>query len=140
MGRPGTRRKARELAVQILYRMELNPCGAEEAIDEATSGGKCDLRTIAFARQLVLGASARRNEIDKAIAGASLKWDIGRMAVVDRNILRLAVHELMDDPDMPSRVVLNEAIELAKSFGGEESANFVNGVLDRIRSDLGRET
>ncbi len=136
MGRPGARRKARELALQVLYRMDINPCGPDQALEESLDDGRGDPRAADFARELVLGGFARRDEIDRVIAAASSKWGIGRMAVVDRNILRLAVYELLAAPKTPPRVVLDEAIELAKSFGGEESANFVNGVLDRIMSDL----
>ena len=127
------------MALQILYRMDLNPCDPEEALKELTRQGKSDPSAEKFAGELVLGAVSNREEIDGLITRASLKWGLGRMAVVDRNVLRLATYELLASPDTPARVVLNEAIELSKSFGGEESSTFVNGVLDRIRADLGRE-
>ncbi len=85
-----------------------------------------------FARALVRGVTSRRAEIDALIAGASEHWRLERMPVVDRNLLRLATHELIATPDVPLGVVLNEAIELARAFGTEASPAFVNGVLDRV--------
>jgi len=88
----------------------------------------------AFAEQLVLGVIDRREEADRMIVEAAENWRIERMAVVDRNVLRLAVYELtMSGCDTPAAVVLDEAIEIAKKFGGEGSGTFVNGVLDSIR-------
>ena len=78
------------------------------------------------------------DEIDDQLAAFSDNWRLGRMAVVDRNILRLAMFELMHEPDTPAAVVIDEAIEIAKKFGAEESGRFVNGVLDRIADDFGR--
>jgi N utilization substance protein B len=129
----GSRRKAREQALQILYGFDLNP-------DEGAPGscGESGDSREEFADELVSGTLDRLAEIDEVIGRASLKWDIGRMAIVDRNILRLATFELLSADDTPSRVILNEAIELAKSFGGDESGTFINGVLDRIREDMGR--
>ncbi len=93
----------------------------------------------AFARDLVIGTMGSLEEIDRTISSASLKWDMKRMAAVDRNLLRLASFELMFQRETPARVVLNEAIEMAKSFGGEESGGFINGILDRVRYDMGRQ-
>ncbi len=136
----GNRRKAREIAVQILYRMDINPCALEKAWDELESCGEIPVDNQDFTHRLLQGTMEKLPEIDKLISNASIKWDISRMAVVDRNILRLATFELLSKEDVPARVVLNEAIELAKNFGGEESGTFVNGVLDRIRVDIGRNT
>ena len=133
----GSRRKARELALQALYRMDVNPCEPDTALRELDS--RAGPETEEFALDLVKGTWKRLDEIDRLIRSASIKWDIARMAVVDRNVLRMATFELLDSEEIPARVVLNEAIEMAKSFGGEESGTFVNGVLDRIRYDLGRE-
>lgn len=87
---------------------------------------------VEFARALVRGVTARREEIDALLAEASEHWRLDRMPVVDRNLLRLATYELIGTPDIPPGVVLNEAIELARSFGAEASPAFVNGVLDRV--------
>ena len=92
-----------------------------------------------ISRDLVIGTMGSLEEIDRTISSASLKWDMKRMAAVDRNLLRLASFELMFQRETPARVVLNEAIEMAKSFGGEESGGFINGILDRVRYDMGRQ-
>jgi N utilization substance protein B len=91
-----------------------------------------------FADQLVLGCAQARDEIDARIRSVSRHWRLERMSRVDRNIIRLAAYELMQVPEIPRRVTLNEAVELAKRFGNEESPAFVNGVLDRIADDVGK--
>ena len=98
-----------------------------------------DDETRAFAETLVRGYGDRQEEVDATIRSVSHHWRLERMTRVDRNILRLATCELMLMPDVPRRVTLNEAIELAKLFGSEGSAGFVNGVLDRIASELHKE-
>jgi len=98
-----------------------------------------DEETRAFADTLVRGFGERQEEIDATIRAVSHHWRLERMTRVDRNILRLATCELMLMPDVPRRVTLNESIELAKRFGTETSAAFVNGVLDRIASDLQKD-
>ena len=85
-----------------------------------------------YARQLVAGAWPNHERYDQMIAGASDHWDVARMAVVDRNILRLGLYELIERPDVPARVVIDEAIELGRTFGSAETTQFVNGVLDAI--------
>ena len=92
----------------------------------------------AFADQLVEGCAQARDEIDAKIRSVSRHWRLERMSRVDRNIIRLAAYELMHLPDIPRRVTLNEAVELAKRFGNEESPAFVNGVLDRIADEVGK--
>ncbi len=135
----GARRRAREVALQALYRLDINPCEPENALEDLKGYVKGDTSLAAFARDLVLGTIARKDEIDGCIREASLKWDIGRMAVVDRNVLRLATYELLAHRETPAKVIINEAIEMAKGFGGEESGTFVNGVLDRIKYNLERK-
>jgi len=92
----------------------------------------------AYADDLVRGATHARERVDTLIRDASTNWRLERMTRVDRNLLRMAVYELLDKPEVPRAVILDEAVELAKSFGGEESGAFVNGVLDRIAEELGR--
>ena len=87
---------------------------------------------MAFAQELVDGTITHQEEIDKRLASFAQDWSISRMANVDRNVMRLAAYEILFRSDIPGRVSLNEAIELAKRFGGEESAKFVNGILDRV--------
>ena len=89
-----------------------------------------------FAQQLVLGVRGGLSDLDRRIGEAAEHWRIERMAVVDRNVLRMALHELLADPGTPAAVVLSEAVEVAKKFGGAESGAFVNGVLDAIRKKL----
>ncbi|GBE15054.1 MAG TPA: transcription antitermination factor NusB [Proteobacteria bacterium] len=135
----GSRRRAREIALQILYRLDANPCDPDLACEEMEGLSSMEPDARAFARDLVIGTMGSLEEIDRTISSASLKWDMKRMAAVDRNLLRLASFELMFQRETPARVVLNEAIEMAKSFGGEESGGFINGILDRVRYDMGRQ-
>jgi N utilization substance protein B len=140
----GTRRKAREAALQVLYQIDTAGVpaeGVEQAIDsffELYSEAE-DGEARAFAEKLVRGCAAQLEVIDAKIRDVSKHWRIERMARVDRNVMRLAVFELMGLPDVPRRVTLNEAVELAKRFGDENSASFVNGVLDRIASELNKD-
>ena len=129
----GKRRKAREVALQFLYQLDQH--GAE---DPAPHGAEfwarhpVDSDTQAFADALVRGSKQQQAKIDQLLAQYAEHWDLDRMAVVDRNILRMAVFELLWAPDVPPKAVINEAIEIAKKFGTTESSRFINGVLDRI--------
>jgi N utilization substance protein B len=136
----GVRRKGREAALKILYSMDLNPVSEKNICTQILDYGEVSENTREFTRELVEETLGRLEEIDGHIQNASIKWEISRMAAVDRNVLRLAVSELTGQSPKPVRVVINEAIELAKKFGGEESGTFVNGVLDRVRIDLGMES
>ena len=133
----GRRRKAREVALQFLYQLdqhgETDPT-AHEA--EFWSRHPVDEETRTFASALVRGATSRRAEVDEVIAQSTEHWDLNRMAVVDRNILRLAVYELLDHGAVPPKVAINEAIEISKKFGTQESSRFINGVLDRVHREL----
>jgi N utilization substance protein B len=133
----GRRRKAREVALQFLYQLdqhgETDPT-AHEA--EFWARHPMDDETRAFVSTLVRGATSRHLEVDKLIAQYAEHWEIERMAVVDRNILRLAVYELLDHPSVPPKVAINEAIEIAKKFGTRESGRFINGILDRVHREL----
>ncbi len=91
-----------------------------------------------FAVKLVEGVLAQRTEVDERISRYAENYEIGRLAVVDRNILRLAIYEMLHRTDIPPIVSINEAIEIAKRFGSEESSRFVNGILDRVKMDLSR--
>lgn len=126
--------------MKALYSLDLNPASRGEPRTQVPGFDEMPEDARIFAGVLIEETVRRLDEIDAHIRKASLKWDIGRMAVVDRNVLRLAVSELTGTDPKPVRVVINEAIELAKRFGGEESGVFVNGVLDRVRIDLGMET
>ncbi len=132
----GARRKAREAALQMLYGMDAAGWRAEDAIRSYWTHLGSGNEGQDFASSLVRGVAKERERIDETIRSVSHHWRLERMTRVDRNILRLATFELMSLSDVPRRVTLNEAIELAKRFGSEGSARFVNGVLDRIASDL----
>lgn len=133
----GKRRKARELALQFLY--QLDQTGIDDpALHEGEFWGRhpVDEDTRRFAEAVVRGTKQNQPKIDQLIAQCTEHWEIERMAVVDRNILRLAVYELLWHADVPPKVAINEAIEIAKKFGTAESSRFINGVLDRIYKEL----
>lgn len=134
----GSRRRGREAALQMLYQVDLSGVTPEQAIGAYWAHLGANREGEAFANKLVRGWSEHRERIDNVIREVSQHWRLERMARVDRNILRLATFELMGLEDVPRRVTLNEAVELAKRFGSEGSPGFVNGVLDRIASDLGK--
>jgi N utilization substance protein B len=136
----GARRRGREAALKILYSVDMNPCPYEEVYDRIVECEQVPEESRRFILDLVDGTLDRLDTIDELIGKAALKWEIKRMAAVDRNILRLAISELTGRSAIPVRVVIDEAIELAKKYGGEESGTFVNGILDRIRMDLELET
>jgi len=126
----GTRRRARELALQLLYQHEHTGADLEAMqtdFDEWT-GAPDAVRE--FADFLLRGTLANLEQLDEELARQTAHWRLERLAAVDRNILRLAMFELMHEPDTPPAVVIDEAIEIAKKFGAEESGRFVNGVLD----------
>ncbi len=136
-----TRRTGRAYALQLLYARDGDP---STDVVEVAGRWASDLElevdgpAQAFARELVAAAVARAAEVDELITSASKNWRIDRMSRVDRNILRLGACELLAFRDVPVKVVINEAVELAKRFGTAESSAFVNGVLDRIATAVGR--
>ena len=132
------RRQAREAALQALYFWEMGRTAPDEAIDAVFAEHLPDVPDAvrAFAETLMRGAVAAHQEIDALIEKQSSHWRLERLAVIDKSILRLAVWELRHQPETPPAVVLNEALELARTFSGDESVKFVNGVLDGIRKTL----
>lgn len=134
----GTRRKGRETALQILYQMDLSDTPADRAIELFWGNVAATREGEEFANLLVRGYAADQANIDERIRTVSQHWRLERMSRVDRNIIRLGAYELLCMPEVPARVSLNEAIELAKRYGNEGSAAFVNGVLDRIATDCGK--
>ena len=137
------RSKSREYALQLLYQLDVTRAALESTAEEFWAYHRAPVDVRSFADALVRGTRSRLEEIDQRIASCADNWEIGRMAVVDRNILRLGAYELLYTNDIPPKVALNEAVELAKRFGDEESSRFVNGILDGIhrqtatRSDAG---
>jgi N utilization substance protein B len=137
----GSRRSGRAYALQLLYARDGDPttdvAGAAATWAEAFDI-EIDATAQAFARELVAAAAECGARLDELITGASKNWRIDRMSRVDRNILRLGACELVAFRSVPVKVVINEAVELAKRFGTAESSAFVNGVLDRIATAVGR--
>ena len=126
------RTKAREYALQLLYQLDVTRADPQTGIEDFWQHRDVSPEVKTFATDLVQGTIRHREELDGLISAHASNWDIRRMAVVDRNILRLGAYELLHLDDVPPKVCLNEAIELAKRFGDEESSKFVNGILDTI--------
>ena len=129
----GQRRRAREYALQLLFQIDLTGSSPGEVFREFWINQETSTEVRSFSERLVNGVFARRVQLDRLIAGAAEHWRIERMAVVDRNVLRMAVYEMLHDPEIPDAVVIDEAIEVAKKYGSEESGSFINGILDSIR-------
>jgi len=126
----GTRRRAREIALQLLYQFELTDASPEEMQAGFEEWRNASESVREFADILLRGTLDRLGEIDEELVHQTTHWRLERLAAVDRNILRLAMYELIYDPDTPHAVVIDEAIEIAKKFGTKDSGRFVNGVLD----------
>ncbi len=128
----GPRRKARAIALQALY--EVNSAGhqVEEVVTRLLAEQELSAENDAFVRELVSGVIQNKEKIDQNIQNFAPTWPIEQMSVVDRNILRLAIFEVLLDNKVPVKVAINEAVELAKAFGGDSSSRFVNGVLGSV--------
>ena len=126
------RSRAREVALQVLFQDDLNP-GANASRADAFLSGRLQGRTevVEFARSLVLGVRRYRETLDSRLSDIADNWALGRMAATDRNVLRLGAFEILYT-DVPDRVAINEAVELAKRYGSAQSSQFVNGILDRL--------
>lgn len=132
----GIRRVARECAVQMLYQRDIGKHDCEYILNSFWEMNEHSPQVREFATRLFEGSVARLKEIDELIQSHADNWRLSRMAAVDRNILRLAVYELLSEDKTPSTVVINEALEVARKFSTHESAQFVNGILDSIRKHL----
>ena len=127
------RTKSRECALQMLYQIDIRQADTQQVIgDFWDAHEQLDADVKAYANRLVEGTLERRPAIDERITAHADNWNLNRMAVIDRNILRLGCFELLHMEDVPSKVCINEAIELAKRFGDAESGKFINGILDAI--------
>ena len=136
---PAKRTKARERALQALYQIDVTAEGIDDALGRFwKSFEPVEREVMDLAEALVRGVAQHRRAVDDTIERISTNWRLDRMAKVDRNVLRLAVYELLRT-DVPVKVVINEAIELGKKFGSESSGAFVNGVLDRVAAELPAE-
>lgn len=127
----GSRHQARERALQILFQYDIH--GKPGLwLDEFWKPLKADEETKMFAERLVEGVRGNKNELDVLIGKYATNWKVSRMPIVDRNILRAGIYELIWMDEVPAKVTMNEAIELAKSFGDDEASKFVNGILDKV--------
>jgi N utilization substance protein B len=133
----GLRRDGREAAIQFLYQYDaFKPASVDEALAGFWKQNEAPQNVRDFANDLLRGALEKRPEVDAKIRTLADNWDFERLAVVDRNILRLAVYEMLFRPEIPPVVSINEAIEIAKKFSTAESGKFVNGLLDRVKKEL----
>jgi N utilization substance protein B len=134
----GARTTAREAALQMLFALDATGNDVDQTIYDYWRETPGDAEGKSYANDLVKGAMAVVDELDARIAAASANWRVERMTRVDRNVLRLCVYELLYCLDVPRAVALDEAVELAKRYGAEDSGAFVNGVLDQVADDCGR--
>jgi N utilization substance protein B len=135
----GKRRRSREFALQVLYQLEITKQGALQAMVQLRENFSPEEGEDEFAKRIVLGVMEHRQEIDRLIKERSENWRLDRMTIIDRNILRIAIFELLYCGDIPPKVTLNEAIDLGKRYGSEESGSFINGILDRIQNEVIRK-
>ena len=128
----GKRRKARELALCLLYQLEFHPGQEGRSTEAFWAQHPCPQETQQFASRLVSGVRGNLEPLDSLIERFAEHWSLDRIALVDKNILRLGIYELLFREDIPYKASLNEAIEIAKLYGSEDSGKFINGILDRI--------
>ncbi|MDF1613641.1 transcription antitermination factor NusB [Desulfurivibrio dismutans] len=134
----GARRKSRELALQALYQADMSSLSALDTLPMLCENFEVSRKALPYGRELVDGVVGNQAAIDRVIEAGSAHWRVSRMSCIDRNIIRIAVYEFNIREDVPAGVAINEAIELAKRFGAEDSPAFINGVLDAIRKTLNR--
>jgi transcription antitermination protein NusB len=130
------RRKARELALKMLYQMETNSEDTDHALARYCETFPYQQDVIDYTRMLLSGIERERNAIDGLIKSASDNWRLDRITYVDINILRLGIFEMLYSEDVPPKVAIDEAIEIGKKYGNEDSQDFINGVLDRVLKDF----
>jgi N utilization substance protein B len=134
-----SRSRCREWALQFLYQGEFGGPARPEALELFWHHFQAEGTPPAYLLDLVEGVTSHLEELDVFIVRYSEHWRLERMTIVDRNLLRVAVYELLYQPDIPPKVVINEAVEMAKRYGSEASGGFVNGILDQVRMSVGRE-
>ena len=128
----GARRKARELALQMLYQYDLSANPPQQIVETFEELQKSKPNTREFAVKIFQGTVDNLAKIDEMIVAQADNWRISRMAVVDRNIIRMSIYELLEEPETPKLVIIDEAIEIGKKFGTQKSSQFINGILDGI--------
>jgi len=134
-----SRSQCREWALQFLYQAEFAGPHRPEAVERFWRHFQTEDAPPAYLLELVEGVTSHLEELDVFIVRYSEHWRLERMTIVDRNLLRLAIYELLYQPQIPVKVVINEAVEMAKRYGSEASGGFVNGILDQVRMSVGRE-
>jgi N utilization substance protein B len=139
-----SRHQARETSLQMLYQWEVGRLAMTDVQQTFWTQAPEDIAALseqlrAFATSLADGVASHVAQLDPVIAEAAEHWRLERMTVMDRLILRIAVYEFLHEPEVPGKVVINEALELARTFSGDESVRFINGILDAVRRTLGRE-
>ena len=131
-----SRRRARECALQMLYEAETSGAPIEEVVAHFWRDGDVPEEVRSFSERLARGALEAADEIDRLLSANLDHWRLERLGIVDRNVLRVAVYEFLHEAETPRIVVIDEAIEVAKRFGGEDSGQFVNGILDALRKKM----
>ena len=134
----GARRKARALALQALYEIDMVGHEVEGVVTRLLSGVELSEENAAFTRELVSGVLQNKEKIDHNIRSFAPAWPVEQLPAVDRNILRLAIFEILLDNKVPVKVAINEAVELAKTFGSDNSSKFINGVLGSVSAEASR--
>jgi N utilization substance protein B len=132
----GTRRQARELAMQALFYMDMRKDASEEMLEHFCGCFCASKKSRSFLVKLVNGVIDQKGQIDGLIEQFSQNWKISRMSCVDRNVMRIAVYEMLYCNDIPPKVSINEAVDIGKKFGTRESGAFINGIMDSIREAL----
>ena len=132
----GKRRSSRELAMKFLYQRELNDGIVEQQMEEFWERNPCQNEIQQFTEELLQTVFKNKKQIDEVLDKASDNWSLSRMAIIDRNLLRLAACEIMFNKNVPAKAVIDEAIEIAKKYGCGDSSSFINGVLDRINKEI----
>ena len=135
----GVRRRAREIALQVLYQREFDHGEIEEVLDLFRNNFEVLKGAIDFSERLVKGVEQHREDLDRIIEQYSSHWKVDRMTHVDRTILRIATYELLYCDDIPTKVAINEAIDIGKKYGSGDSGAFINGILDKVKSEERRQ-
>ena len=132
----GKRHQARELALKVLFQLESSDDDPDEVLQYHAAEGAATSDVAHFAGQLVRGVIANREKLDSILSETSDNWKLDQMAKVDRIVLRIAVYEITIDRRVPTKAAINESIELAKTFSGEEAGRFVNGILGKVAASV----
>ena len=135
----GKRRRSRQFALQALYQLDVTKQDAIKAIAEGKEHFLPNEEKDGFVERIILGVLGHCQEIDRLIEQYSENWRLERMSIVDRNILRMAIFELLYCDEIPPKVTMNEAVDLGKKYGSEDSGSFINGILDRIQNEVIRK-